>query len=103
MTEEESLYEHMRFVADPRQGPMRIDKFLFERIEGISRSKIQAAATEGFIRVNESPVKSNYKVRPHDVITVMLPNEPRERMQAVPEEMDLDIRYEDDYGRAEFG
>ncbi|NNE26966.1 MAG: RluA family pseudouridine synthase [Saprospiraceae bacterium] len=94
---EESLYEHMRFVADPRQGPMRIDKFLFERIEGISRSKIQAAATEGYIRVNDSPVKSNYKVRPHDVITVVMPTEPKERIQALPEEMDLDITYEDDH------
>ena len=94
---EESLFEHMRFVADPRQGPMRIDKFLFERIEGISRSKIQAAAGEGYIRVNDSPVKSNYKVRPHDVITVVMPTEPKERIQAIPEEMDLDIRYEDDY------
>lgn len=97
MNEKEQLFEHMKFVADPGQGPERIDKFLFQRIVGISRNKIQNAAADGYIMVNDKAVKSNYKVRPNDVITVMMPEEPRERRTVLPEKMDLDIRYEDEY------
>ncbi len=94
--EDEKLFEHMRFVADPGQSPIRIDKFLFDRIVGVSRNKIQNAVSDGSILVNEKQIKSNYKIRPHDIITVVLPTEPREKTRAAPEKMDLNIQYEDD-------
>lgn len=93
--EEDNLFEHFRFVADPGQSPIRIDKFLIDRIVGVSRNKIQNAASNGYVRVNDDIVKSNYKIRPNDVITIMMPEEPRERRILEPEEMDLDIVYED--------
>ena len=62
--ENNELYEHHRFVADKGQSLIRIDKFLFDKLESISRSKIQAAAQAGSIIVNQNPVKSNYKVNP---------------------------------------
>ena len=69
---EGTLYEHFRVVVDKGQEPVRIDKFLFERMQHSSRNRIQKAADAGYIHVNNAPVKSNYKVRPEDVITLML-------------------------------
>lgn len=92
--EEDSLYEHFRIVVDKGQTPLRIDKFLFNRIEAVSRSKIQQAADEGMILVNGLPVKSNYKVKPQDLITVMLP-EPKMEHDLVAENIPLNIVYED--------
>jgi 23S rRNA pseudouridine1911/1915/1917 synthase len=65
-------YEHYRFVSDKGQGLLRVDKFLSVRIEGISRNRIQQAADANSILVNGNPVKSNYKVKPQDVITLVL-------------------------------
>jgi 23S rRNA pseudouridine1911/1915/1917 synthase len=89
------LYEHYRFVVDRGQGPLRIDKYLMAKIENATRNRIQNAAHAGNIRVNEKAVKPNYKVRPLDVISIVLAYPPRDT-EIRPEEMPLDIFYEDD-------
>ena len=88
-------FEHYRFIADKGQGLLRIDKFLSDRIEGISRNRIQQAAEAGCILVNDSPVKSNYRVKPCDVISIVM-DYPRRELEIVPENIPLDIVYEDD-------
>ena len=88
-------YEHFRFVADKGQGLLRIDKFLSDRIEGISRNRIQQAADAGCILVNDVPVKSSYKVKPVDVISIVM-DRPRRELEIIPEDIPLDIVYEDD-------
>ena len=95
--EEESseLYEHFRFEADKGQSLIRIDKFLVDRLENASRSKIQSAAGAGNILVNGKAVKSNYKVKPLDLITIVLPHPPRE-LELMPENIPLDILFEDE-------
>lgn len=93
---EDQLYEHYRFNVDPGQSSIRIDKYLLDKIERISRNKIQKAATDNYILVNDKAVKSNYKVRPNDVIVIMLPREPTERHSILPEDIPLDIIYEDE-------
>lgn len=95
LNESEELFEHHRIVADPGQQPLRIDKFLMSRIANISRNKLQMASTSGYVRVDGKPVKSNFKVRPDQVITVELP-QPVYDFELVAEEMDLNIIYEDD-------
>ena len=92
--EEDGAYEHYRITVDKGQSPLRIDKFLFNRIEAISRSKLQQAAVEGMILVNGVAIKSNYKVKPLDLITVMLP-EPKMEHDLLPENIPLNIVYED--------
>lgn len=92
---QEEKFEHYRFVADKGQGTMRIDKFLSDRIEGISRNRIQQAADADCIRVNNAPVKSSYKVKPMDVISIVM-DRPRRELEILPEEIPLDIVYEDD-------
>ena len=89
------LYEHHRIVVDPGQEPVRIDKFLFNKLSGVSRNKIQQAAKAGNILVNEKEVKSNYKIKPGDVISVVMSYPPRE-IEINPEEIPLNIVYEDD-------
>ena len=69
---EPELYEHFRTVVDKGQAPVRIDKYLFERIVNASRNRIQMAADNGFVMANGKPVKSSYKVKPLDVLTVMM-------------------------------
>jgi 23S rRNA pseudouridine1911/1915/1917 synthase len=91
----EDLYEWQEFKADPRQEPIRIDKFLMDRLKDITRSKVQAGIEEGFVQVNGKVVKSNHKIKPHDLISVRL-RKPRNDGKVVPEKMPLDIRYEDD-------
>ena len=93
--EEQDLYEHFRFDVDKGQDFLRIDKFLMNRIENATRTKIQAAAEAGNILVNGKTVKSNYKVKPFDVITIVLAHPPRDR-EIKPENIPLDIVYEDD-------
>lgn len=88
------LYEHFRFEADPGQAPVRVDKFMFEKLQHSSRNRIQKAADAGFVHVNGKPVKSNYKVRPRDVVTLML-DRPRHNSTIEAEEMPLDVVYED--------
>jgi 23S rRNA pseudouridine1911/1915/1917 synthase len=95
LDEPEELFEHHRIEADPGQQPLRVDKFLMTRIANISRNKLQMAANSGYIRVNGNSVKSNFKVRPNQVITVELP-QPVYEFELVAEEMDLNIIYEDD-------
>ena len=92
---EPQLYEHFRFVVDPGQQPVRVDKFMFEKLQHSSRNRIQKAADAGFVHVNERPVKSNYKVRPGDVVTLMLA-QPRHDSTIEAEDIPLDVVYEDD-------
>ena len=89
------LYEHFRFDADPGMKPVRVDKFMCEKMQHSSRNRIQKAADAGSIHVNGTPVKSNYKVRPEDVITLML-HQPKHDTSIVAEDIPLDIVYEDD-------
>ncbi len=96
LAENAELFEHYRFEADKGQGLLRIDKFLSNRIENVSRTRIQAAAEAGNIMVNTVPVKSNYKVKPLDVISIVLPHPPRE-FELLPEDIPLDIVFEDDH------
>ena len=93
--ESSELYEHHRIVVDPGQEALRIDKFLFNRIENVSRNKVQQAAKAGNILVNDKAVKSNYNVRPNDVISVVMTYPPRE-VEILPEDIPLNIVYEDD-------
>lgn len=90
------LYEHHRIVADRGQSLLRIDKFLMMRIENASRNKIQQAAKAGCILVNGNAVKQNYKVKPLDVISVVMAQPPRDT-EALPEEIPLNIVYEDEH------
>lgn len=93
--EEHELFEHFRIVADAGQSPLRIDKFLVDKIQNASRNKIQMAADNGKVMVNDEAVKSNYKIRPDDVITIMLEYPPRD-VEILPEDIPLDVVYEDD-------
>jgi 23S rRNA pseudouridine1911/1915/1917 synthase len=95
LTDQQELFEHFRFNADPGQSLLRIDKFLSFRIENASRTRIQAAANAGNILVNSIPVKPNYRVKPGDIVQVVLPNPPRE-IELIPENIPLNIVYEDD-------
>lgn len=94
VNDESRLYEHFRVVADRGQETLRVDKFLFDRIANASRNRIQKAADAGFIRANGRPVKSSYKVKPSDVITLVL-DRPRYENEIIPEDIPLDIVYED--------
>ncbi|MDQ3072838.1 MAG: RluA family pseudouridine synthase, partial [Bacteroidota bacterium] len=98
MSEEgqEDLYEHFSVVVDPKQQPLRIDKFITQRIANASRNRIQNAITAGNVVVNGEPVKANYKVRSQDKIAILLPQPPRDT-EVYPENIPLDIVYEDDY------
>jgi len=93
--EEEELYEHHKIVTDKGQTPIRIDKFLVDRLEKISRNKIQLAAEAGSIRVNGKPVRTNYKVRPLDEISIVFARPPVEYI-IEPEPVPLEVIYEDD-------
>ncbi len=90
------LYEHYRVVADKGQSLLRVDKFLFDHIEHVSRNRIQKAADAGMIMANGTPIKSNYKVKPMDVITVMM-DRPRYSTEILPENIPLNVVYEDDH------
>ncbi|MFZ1237166.1 MAG: RluA family pseudouridine synthase [Prevotella sp.] len=92
--EQQQLYEHFRIVVDKGQEPLRIDKYMFERLQHSSRNRIQKAADAGFVHVNDQSVKSNYKVRPLDVITLML-DSPHHESSIEAEDIPLDIVYED--------
>ncbi|GAD05356.1 ribosomal large subunit pseudouridine synthase D [Porphyromonas crevioricanis JCM 15906] len=89
------LYEHYRFVADPGQTPVRADKFLFDRIGRISRNRIQLAAEAGCVFAGDNPIRSSYKVKPGDVLTIRM-ERPRNELEILPEDISLDIVYEDD-------
>lgn len=89
------LYEHFRVVADRKQSPIRVDKFLYDRLVNTSRNRIQKAADAGFVMANGKPVKSNYKVKGGDVLTVMM-DRPRYDNDIIPEDIPLQIVYEDE-------
>lgn len=92
----EELFEHYRLTVDPKQSPLRIDKFLMAKLKNVSRSKIQDGVRNEFVKVNDLPVKPNYKVRPEDTIIVSLPNPPRDT-EVVPEDIPINVVYEDDH------
>ena len=89
------LYEHFRFVADRGQSLLRVDKFLVDRMFGATRNRIQSAADAGCIMANGKPVKSNYRVKPEDVVTIMMTRPPR-TFEILPENIPIKIVYEDD-------
>ena len=88
--ESAELYEHYRVVADKGQQLLRVDKFLLDHLKDTSRNRIQAAAKAGFIHVNDHPVKSNYRVKPFDVVTLLL-DRPRYENKIEAENIPLDI------------
>ena len=90
---EPQLYEHFRFVVDSGQEPLRIDKYMLEKLQHSSRNRIQRAADAGFVHVNDRPVKRNYRVRPGDVVTLML-DRPRHDTSIEAEDIPLDVVYE---------
>ncbi len=94
LNEGDELFEHFRFVVDKGQEPVRIDKYLLNKIEKVSRNKIQIAADQELILVDGNPIKSNYKVRPGDEIVIMLP-EPKIEFETLPENIPLSILFED--------
>ena len=93
--EEQDLFEHHNFDVDPGQNPLRIDKFLFDKLPNVTRNRIQNSASAGSILVNKKTVKSNYKVKPGDVISIVLPYPPRV-IELIPENIPLNIVFEDD-------
>jgi 23S rRNA pseudouridine1911/1915/1917 synthase len=93
--EEQDLYEHLRIVVDKGQTLLRIDKFLMHRVENASRNRIQNAIEAGNVLVNEKAIKASYKVKPNDVISVVLPHPPRDT-EVYPENIPIKIVYEDD-------
>lgn len=92
--DEEELYEHHRITVDPGQSPLRIDRFLQDKLSNVTRSKIQMGIHEGFVEVNSLQVKPNYKVKPGDVVSVSFPEPPRDN-EVIPEDIPLNIVYED--------
>lgn len=95
ISDQQELYEHYRFSVDPGQSLVRIDRFLTDRMENTSRTRIQNAAGAGNILVNGKTVKPNYRVKPGDTIQIVLPNPPRE-IELIPEDIPISIIYEDD-------
>jgi 23S rRNA pseudouridine1911/1915/1917 synthase len=93
---DDELFEHHRIIADGRQGQLRIDKFLIARLPNVTRTKIQDGIHAGFVMVNDKPVKPNYKIRPHDIIVISFPEPPRDT-DIKPENIPLNIVFEDDY------
>lgn len=93
--EEDELYEHFSVVVDKGQAPVRIDRFLTDKIQNATRNKLQQAIAAGAVRVNSLPVKSNYKVKPLDKVVIALSKPPRDT-ELRPEDIPLDIIYEDE-------
>jgi len=94
-TGNDDLHEHFRFVADKGQSPLRVDKYLMNKVENATRNKIQKSAKDGNIYVNDAVVKQNYKVKPGDVVTVLFEHPPYQQL-LTPEDLPIDIVYEDD-------
>lgn len=94
-SEDAELYEHLRIEVDKGQSLLRLDKFLMNRIENTSRNRIQNAIVSGSVRVNDQEVKASYKVKPFDVIRVVMPEPPRDT-EVYPENIPLEILFEDD-------
>lgn len=94
--QDDELFEHHRIAADAGQTLLRIDKFLMDRLPNVTRTKIQDGIHLGFIKVNDKPVKPNYKIHPGDIVTVWLPQPPRDT-DVIPENIPLNIVYEDEH------
>lgn len=94
--QDDELFEHFRIVADPGQSLIRVDKFLNARLPNVTRTKLQDGIHGGFVKVNDKVIKPNYKVHPHDIITISLPTPPRDT-DVKPENIPLNIVYEDEY------
>ncbi|MBT31554.1 MAG: RNA pseudouridine synthase [Thalassobius sp.] len=92
----QELYEHQRFVVDAKQGLLRIDRFLIERLKNTSRNKIQDGIKKGYVKVNDEEVKTNYKIRPADVVTISFPK-PKIETEIIPQDIPLNVVYEDDH------
>ena len=95
LPEDDKLFEHYNFTVDKGQNPVRIDRYLTDKIENLARNRIQNVAKAGGVLVNDNPVKSNYKVKPLDKIKIVLPYAPYENL-LVPEDIPLNIIYEDE-------
>lgn len=93
--DEQDLYEHFRIIVDKGQSLLRVDKFLMSRIENATRNRVQNAIEQGNVLVNQKEIKSSYRVKPNDVISVVLPHPPRDT-EVYPENIPLTIVYEDD-------
>jgi len=94
--QDDELFEHHRITADARQSLIRLDKFLMHRLPNVTRTKLQLAIQAAFIKVNDKAAKANYRVHPGDVVTVSLPQPPRDT-EVIPEDIALEIVFEDDY------
>jgi 23S rRNA pseudouridine1911/1915/1917 synthase len=94
--EQSELYEHHRIIVDKGQGLLRVDKFLFNRLENVSRNKIQLAVKAGNVLVNGNAVKPNYRVKPEDLITIVLPY-PHREYEILPENIPINIVFEDEH------
>ncbi len=94
--QDDELFEHHRIVADAGQSLVRIDKFLMDRLPYVTRTKVQAGIHEGFVKVNDQPIKPSYKVHPNDVVVVAMPEPPRDT-DVKPENIPLNIVYEDEH------
>ena len=92
---QDDLYIHEQIVVDRGQRPLRIDKFLMDKLDQISRNRLQNAIKASCVLVNEKEVKSNYKIKPDDVISLVLPRNPDDVEILEPENIPLDIVYED--------
>ncbi|GHN00220.1 pseudouridine synthase [Cytophagales bacterium WSM2-2] len=93
---DDDLFEHHRIVADAGQSLVRIDKFLMDRLPNVTRTKIQNGIHDGFVKVNEKSIKPNYKIHPNDVITISLPEPPRDT-DVKAENIPLNIVFEDEH------
>jgi len=93
---DDDLFEHHRIVADAGQTLLRIDKFLMDRLPNVTRTKIQSGIHEGFVKVNDKPIKPNYKIHPNDIITVSFPEPPRDT-DVKPENIPINIVFEDEH------
>lgn len=94
-SEDQDLFEHLRVVVDKGQSLLRLDKYLMHKIENASRNRVQNSIDAGSVLVNEKPAKSSYKVKPFDVISIVLAHPPRDT-EVYPENIPLNIIYEDD-------
>ena len=83
--EDDELFEHHRIVVDPGQSPLRVDKFLQDKLSNVTRSKIQSGIRDGYVEVNEETIKPNYKVKPGDIVVVSFPEPPRDN-EVIPED-----------------
>ena len=89
-------FEHYKFIAKKGQTPLRVDRFLLNFVEFATRNKIQNSIKAGNVRVNDNIVKANYKVKPEDIVTVVL-DYPKENYELIPQDIPLNIVYEDDH------